>query len=68
MLVSEAAAIRRQILELRKDAPADSGARRISRDVMRAIANEREDAAAALRCGMSDIARNYEISPTSPQG
>ena len=62
MLYSEAAKIREEIVKLRHNAPADKGARRISRDVMRALKNEREDAAYILECGKADLATDYEIS------
>ena len=62
MKLSEAKAIRAEIVELRKHAPAYKGARRISRDIMRALNNEREDAAAVLHCTTGELAPDYEIS------
>ena len=60
MLLSEARAIRAEIVALRRHAPAHKGARGISRDGMRAINNVREDVAVFLG-GAHNLAKDHEI-------
>lgn len=60
MLLSEARAMRAEILALRRHAPAHKGARGLSREVMRAINNQREDVAVLIG-GAHNLAKDYEI-------
>lgn len=57
MTYAELKAIRNEILRLRSKAPANKGARGISRSVMRAIADEREDMAAYIGISIYDLRR-----------
>lgn len=61
MLLSEARAIRAEILCMRHNAPAHKGARGVSRDVMRALNNRAEDIAAQLHCRPAELVQDYHI-------
>lgn len=60
MLLSEARAMRAEILALRRHAPAHTGARGMSRNIMRTINNMREDVALILG-GPQHLAKDHEI-------
>jgi len=67
MLLSEARKIRADIVARTSRLAAcnrsQRAARRISRDVMRALNNQREDVAHILHCGTAELALDYEIEP-----
>lgn len=60
MMLSEAKEIRAFIV---RHCPFSHKARRISRDAIRTINNQREDVAWLLHCSIYDLAKDYEIEP-----